>query len=488
MKYKAFSQLLFAGLLLLTPCLTHALDVGVAYQVYATPEKPYLEINIEIAAASVTFKRVDSLHLQAGVETLILVKRDNEVVNYEKYRLNSPMVAIPQNLLDVKRMFVPAGRYELEISFQDIYDPENNHTFTAPLTVDLGSGAYLSDILLLRSYKPDNSDSPFTKNGYFMEPLPFKYYDRTATMLAFYAEIYHTGKVVQGDSYQVRYVLEEDLSGGNTALISVGTQQKRPSAIDAVLIPVNISKLKSGNYQLTVELRNSLNELLARRNIAFQRSNPFLDVPEAELTADVVEQQFVNELDEENLRYSLRAISPLMYGDDSEVLKNILQGSDLKSMRYFLFRHFVNLNPNNPEQVYLEFMKVAGAADKQFRSGFRYGFESDRGRTYIRYGRPDDLVHIEDDPSAPPYEIWIYYNFPKTNQKNVKFLFYNPTLAGEDYIMLHSTARGEINNPRWERDLYKRNAGEEFSGDNYHDSTTMQRNIGRNARTFFEDF
>ena len=133
-------------------------------------------------------------------------------------------------------------------------------------------------------------------------------------------------------------------------------------------------------------------------------------------------------------------------------------------------------------------MEIARAADAKFKSGFRFGFETDRGRTYMRFGRPDDLIHVEDDPAAPPYEIWVYYNFPKTKQRNVKFLFYNPSLAGEDFILLHSNARGEINNPRWERILYARNAGEEYDGDNYGDATRMKPNVARNARTYFEDF
>lgn len=488
MKNKTCYQYLPALLLILLPGISHAIDAGVAYCIYATPEKPYLEINIEIAAASVSFKPADSTYLQAGVETLILIKQDETVINFEKYRLNSPLVRVPQNLLDVKRMYLAPGSYSLEITFEDINDASNTNTFNTSLTVDLGSGAYLSNLLLLRNYKPDNSDNPFTKNGYFMEPLPFRFYDRAATMLAFYAEIYHTGKVVQEAAYLVRYLVEKNMENGVTEIVSSGSQRKKPSAIDAILVPMNISKLKSGNYFLTVELRNEFNELLASRKIEFQRSNPFLDVPEEALTADVVEKQFVNDLNEENLRFSLRAISPLTLGDDAEFLKNILQGSDLKAMRFFLFRHFVRENPNNPEQAYLDYMTVAGAADLQFHSGFRYGFETDRGRTYMRYGRPDDLIHVEDDPSAPPYEIWVYYDFPKTRQTNVKFLFYNPTLAGADFILLHSNARGEINNPRWEVDLYKRNAGNEIEGNNYHDATTMQRNVGRLARTYFEDF
>ncbi len=482
--------LLLALLLALLANSAAALDAGITHTVYATPEKTYLEVNIEIAAGSVTFRRVDSIHLQAGVETLILVKQGDQVVNFEKYVLTSPLVGIPQDLLDVKRMFLPAGDYTLEIVLQDVHDPENKKSFTKPLRVGLGNSVYITDLLLLRSFRPDESDNPFVKNGYFLEPLPFAFYDRKATMLAFYAEIYHSDKAFPDGNYLVRYLIEQELGNGAKTLISSGSQRKKASTIDALLVPMNISKMKSGNYTLTVELRNETNELLATRQVVFQRSNPFLDMDLAktELTEEMVEKQFVTDLNEENLRYSLRAISPLMLGDDSEMLKNVLAGSDLKAMRFFLFRHFVNQNPNNPELAYIEFMKVAGAADQQFRSGFRHGFETDRGRTYIRFGRPDDLIRIEDDPSAPPYEIWVYYNFPQTKQRNVKFLFYNPSLAGEDFILLHSTARGEINNPRWEVALYGRNAGNQIEGDNYQDASSMQRGLGRNARTFFESF
>lgn len=157
-------------------------------------------------------------------------------------------------------------------------------------------------------------------------------------------------------------------------------------------------------------------------------------------------------------------------------------------MRFYVFRHFVRLDQNNPEAAFKSFIENANAVHARFQSGFRYGFETDRGRTYLRFGKPDDMVHVEDDPSAPPYEIWIYYNFPKTGQQNVKFLFYNPSLAGEDFILLHSTARGEIRNPKWERVLYSRNAADQEEGDNYNDATNVQRNLGRNARVYFEDF
>jgi len=479
---------IFFLIALLFPWASRALDAGVSYAVFATPDKPYLEVNIEIAAASVMHKHIDSTHLQASVETLILVKQGETVVAYEKYLLNSPLVDFPEALLDVKRMVVPAGTYTLEITFQDVNDPNNKDVFSTPLTVAISDKIHLSEVQLLRSFRADNSGSPFTKNGYFLEPLPFNFYDKGAALLAFYAEIYHSDKSVPDAGYLVRYFIEQDKGNGLKNLISIGTQRKKPSAIDAVLVQMDINKLESGNYWLTVELRNATNELLATQSLSFQRSNPFLHVAETELTDEMVSRQFVQNLTEDTLRYTLRAISPLAVGVETDMLKTILQTGDVKAMRFYTFRHFMRQDPNNPELAYKKFMEVAMAADKRFRSGFRYGFETDRGRAYIRFGRPDDLIHVEDDPGAPPYEIWVYYKFPSTQQNNVKFLFYNPSLAGEDFLLLHSNARGEINNPRWERALYSRNPTEYVDGDNYHDGTGSQRNTGRNARAYFEDF
>lgn len=478
------------SLLLGGVCLpaTQALDLGVSWAVFATPDQPYVEVNLEIAAQTITFRAVDSTHLQAKAEITILLKQGDRVANYEKYILSSPLSLAAQTLLDVKRLVVPSGEYTLEVICTDLNNAENHDSYSAPVQVAIGADRiYMAELQLLRGFKPDDSDSPFSKNGYFLEPLPFNFYDRNAVRLVFYTEVYHSAKSVSREGYLVRYFIERERGNGLREAVLMGNQKKKPSPIDAVLAQLDISRLESGNYTLTVELRNAANDLLTKREVSFQRSNPFLDFKSEELTEEVVEKQFVQNLDEPALRFALQAIGVLAAGSESEELKEILRGSDLKKMRFYLFRHFAARDPNNPEIAYQKYIETAQAADRKFKSGFRYGFESDRGRTYMRFGRPDDLIHVEDDPGAPPYEIWVYYNFPKTQQKNVKFLFYNPSLAGEDFMLLHSNARGEINNPRWETTLYQRNAqGQET--DNYGDATSMQRNFNRNARVYFEDF
>lgn len=468
-----------------------ALDLGVSWATYATPAKPYVEINLEVAAFSVLWLPIDgdSNRLQSSVEITILILAGEEVANYQKYVLLSPIAAEPQSLLDARRLVVPQGVYTLEITATDLHKPDNSRTYKAPLTVKIGPGIHLSEIQFLRGYYPDTMRSPFWKNGYFMEPLPFDFYDRFATRLAFYNEIYFADQTLpKGASYLVRYFIELEKGNGERSLISMGNQRKKAIEIDALLIQMDISRLESGNYRLTVELRGEDNQLLALRSKAFQRSNPFLRISDKDITEESLSVQFVQNLSENDLVFTMRALTSLVFGSDLDMAFAILQEKDPKAMRFYIFRHFAREEPTNPERAWKEFVQLAKAVDDKFHSGFRYGFETDRGRTFLRYGKPDDLIRVEDDPGAPPYEIWVYFNFPKTKQRNVKFLFYNPTLAGEDFIVLHSTARGEINNPRWEVELYRRNAPEQYEGDNYNDATRMRRNFNRQARVYFEDF
>ena len=73
----------------------------------------------------------------------------------------------------------------------------------------------------------------------------------------------------------------------------------------------------------------------------------------------------------------------------------------------------------------------------------------------MKYGQPNDIVTVEDEPHARPTR----YGSMMTSlhgQRNVKFLFYNPNLTPNDFVLLHSTARTERQNPRWEIELYEK--------------------------------
>jgi len=169
-----------------------------------------------------------------------------------------------------------------------------------------------------------------------------------------------------------------------------------------------------------------------------------------------------------------------------EVLNIVIEQNDIPSMKNQLFSYWANKNSINPKSAYDEYMEVAKAVDYTFNWGLGYGFESDRGYTFMKYGKPTSSITIVDEADAPPYEIWYYDQFPQTNQNNVRFLFYNPSLAGGHYRLLHSTARGELFNEDWLGVLYKDVPNSDKSTNGV--TTSVSTQFSRNAETYFNDF
>jgi hypothetical protein len=89
-----------------------------------------------------------------------------------------------------------------------------------------------------------------------------------------------------------------------------------------------------------------------------------------------------------------------------------------------------------------------------FSTKIMKGFETERGRVFLQYGKPDSRTQVPNEPSAYPYEIWWYYHYK--GQRNIRFVFYNPDMITNDYELLHSEALGEPNNPQWRLMLFSR--------------------------------
>ena len=483
MKKKLFALL---GLLLLQNLLW-GLDASVTYATFKAGESQYVEVGIFVVGSTVSFVSVDSMQLQAAVEVLILFRQRDTIVRFDKFVLNSPLVRRPKDFIDLKRYGLAPGAYDLEVSVRDVNLAENISTYTANFSIDYQrEGVLQSDLQLLSSVEPSQAEGPFVKNGFHMEPLPFNFYGKNAEKLILYNEIYQTDQAL-GDDFMVSYLIDRVDGNGHTEPVLVGHKRRTPAPVSVLLLNLDITALESGNYRLALEVRNRHKELLSRKEVPFQRSNPYLHADRDSMAVTALESEFVGKLSAEDLVYSLRAIAPVVPSDEAEWLNQLIKGGSLEAQRLYLFSYWSKKNPNRPDVPYLAYMEVANALDQMFNSGLGYGFETDRGYIYLKYGRPSDIVKEDNDPAAPPYEIWIYNSFPVTNQTNVRFIFYNPSLAGNDFRLLHSTARGELNNPRWEVELYK-NSPNEIEGDDPFDASQMQENFGRNARKWFNDY
>lgn len=477
---------------LLSPLQAHAIDASVSHATFYSPSGNYIEIYLHLAGPSVHFDSLGPDRFQATAEITILFRQKDAIVKFDKYLLHSPLTPHPVDFVDTRRYGLDNGSYSIEVYAVDANNPSNRAVYKDSVHISYLPGQLAqSDIQLLASVRPIEdslSTNPMVKNGYLFEPLPTHFLDRTAERMLFYCEIYGSEEAFQED-FMITYAIEEETSPAKTKRILQAHRRCSPAPIIPLLQQVDISKLPSGNYRLVVEVANRNKELLSSKSIAFQRSNPFINATREEIAsnAGTLDDEFVSRLSIEELRYSLKAIAMLVDKTDGQTLNLILRENQPAAMRLFLFSFWAKENPADPEGAYLEYMRVARYVDERFNNGFGYGFETDRGYVFLKYGAPNDVITVEDEPSAPPYEIWVYNQFPATNQQNVKFLFYNPSLAMNGFVLLHSTARGEINNPRWEIELYK-NAPNEREGSDFVGGTRMQDNIYRRARQLMNDY
>lgn len=486
-----FSKFIFFCLSIFYVHQARALDAAITYATFKNAPTNYVEVYTFIAGNSLEPKQVDSINMVGMVEMLIVFKQNDSIVQAAKYRLTSPPSVNAQNLQDLRRFELPDGTYTLEVTLRDPNSDKAEQTFRTQLVLLFGNRETLqqSDLVLLTQVTPDtNSNNPFVKNGYFMLPAPANYLDRHASTLFFYYELYNTDVALQGD-FLVSYSIEKKYVD-NEKPFATGHKRYKRSETAILLAGLDITKLESGFYKLAITVRNHLNEVVSTKALDFQRSNPFIvvsvdTVKVAQLADENLENQFVGQLSMEELNYGLTAISMHLKGEQFRDLNTVLKQDSIIAKRRILFNYFVKRNPTMPEYEYDQYMLLARKIDDYYKNGFGRGFQTDRGIIYLRYGQPNDIIAVEDEMSAPPYEIWVYNKIEATGQANVKFLFYNPNLIANGHQLLHSNCRGERQNPNWKGELYK-NVPNQIQGNGIN-GFQIDKNMNRRAEQLFNE-
>lgn len=124
-------------------------------------------------------------------------------------------------------------------------------------------------------------------------------------------------------------------------------------------------------------------------------------------------------------------------------LGKILKGTQAEKAKFF--EDFWKKRDPTPEternELMEEYYHRVDYANRYFTSGFREGWDTDRGMVYIIMNAPDDIERHPYDADSKPYEVWYYY------QANLKLFFVDFSSVGdyelynrqefESYVMLH---------------------------------------------------
>ncbi|NOT37914.1 MAG: GWxTD domain-containing protein [Saprospiraceae bacterium] len=422
---------------------------------------------------------------QYQVKLHLVLKSSDKVVLSEEYMLNSPFLLESKNLLHQFRWKLEPGNYQLESTLSDAFNLIDELTFINTFEIKpIEDKLEISPIQLFRSVKNANSvTSTLYKHGFEYEPLQYQVVDKNQNILYSYSEVYSL------ESYnKSKYVLKYNLYLKNNdsifQKIDDWYKTKTKNEPGVILSQKDISDLPSGNYKLSILLFDADKRIVDSSEIIFDRLNPFWD--------RIIKLQYENQKDKEffgsmrsdSVDYYLRALNAILPGVEKNEISLLRQRNKMEEKKMYLYYFWKDRFDTLCIERFKRFQKNISFTNKSFPTGFGYGFESDRGIIYLKYGPPTELISENQDSGAFPYEIW-KYNRIANGQANVRFLFYNPDLTETNYRLLHSTCRGELANPKWELELYRK-VKEEYDGANPVEATRIKSSINRRAREHFE--
>lgn len=361
-------------------------------------------------------------------------------------------VGAGQKLYGLGYFAIRPGNYLLKVTMTDVnsaYEKQKEHSIVIePISDDQLT---ISDIELVSQIKSSAERTRFFKNGYQVIPNPDQFYGTGMPMLSFYSEIYNLTDDSAPDTgnYSVTYrILDND---GQIVREFPTKIRKKPGESAVEVSGMNIISFRSGTYYLELEANNLVNdERAAQKKKFFIYREGDLAVPDS-IAQKLAEQKLrasleriYKNMDDENLNEEFDAASYISTREEKDIFKTL----DVRGKQAFLLEFWRkrDTSPETPQNEYRDnYLKLVNTANKEF-SGFKKGYKSDRGRVLLIYGVPDEIERFPLNMEQKEHLIWKYFSI----QGGVIFIFADKQGFGS-LELIHSTARGELNDPDWER-------------------------------------
>ncbi len=352
------------------------------------------------------------------------------------------------------RAAVPPGEYVLAV---DVLGDEGTGrpAFAARSDVavsdfTLPGQVLLSDVTLAADIRrTDDADDPFFKHGLAVQPNANSLFGRGLPSLYYYAEVYGLDEVLGGETYTLFAYLAPSTLGQPLADYQRRTE-RRVQDPDVVVGEFDLSELPGGSYVLALVLLDENNEALAEQSRRFFVYNPDVARQVADERASSYEANLYAVMPEEEVEANL-AHAAILAGDREEAQMRSL--ADLDAKRDFLARFWSERdeNPATPiNETRRRFYENIQHVNTRYSTSFTEGWNTDRGRTILKYGQPSEITPTLYDSNSVPHETWSYDNIIGSGQ--AVFVFVD-RLGFGDFELIHSTVSGEVSMPNWQNQL-----------------------------------
>jgi GWxTD domain-containing protein len=440
-----------------------------------------LEIHIQFIAYSLTFKQTDE-----GLQSIVginykLKNLAQEIIHADAYQLKSPIMrdSIIEDFYELKRIALKPGTYTLELTLYDLNaDTKQIETSQTIDIIDYANRTTISSIEPAELIQKTKEETVFTKSGYDIIPRISNYYSTDVYAIPVYLEIYSNEKEVVGLKQVIRNVKSKQELEQFTKFSKLEVDKIAPQ-----IKVIDISSLPTGEYHLEFSLINKNNEEFNSTSYFFERLNTNYEVI-VENQNIVLDPGFQTSIVDDSLKFYLASLIPISSKMEVKNIIKILKTENNEYFRKYLQSYWTLVAAGeNVTEKWLKYKSQVQLVQRLYSNNFMDGFETDRGRVYLMYGAPSNIISREVSASEVPYEIWRYDKLKQFS--NRRFIFYNTDLVNNNYRLLHSDVIGEVKNPRWQQFLNKR---QNYNTDVYNSNDGIEDNFGNKASEFFNQY
>jgi GWxTD domain-containing protein len=426
------------------------------YTTFNVPGKgPFIETYLSVEGSSVIYKNNEKGEFQGSIEVTFIFRQNDEIKDFDKYQLFSPIVQdtnlIDFSFLDQQRYFIPAGDYEMEIIIADLNADKKPFSAVQPVNIGFTEKEIcFSGIQFVKSFTPSTDQNILTKGGFDLIPMVYNYFPESISKLIYYTEIYNSEKALGAGEKFLNVIMIKSFETDNPLKEYVNYRKFDAGAVIPVFGEFDISRLPSGNFILVFQVKNKQNQVIAESEMFFQRSNPNIQFSLDEIASIDVNSTFASRINNsDTLQEYINSLSPIATELEKTFLFKQSETADLRTKQQFFYNFWLSRDMVNPENAWNEYYTQVQIVNKAYKTQISKGYETDRGRVYLKYGPPNVISESYNEPSSYPYEIWHYYELGN-NQRNKKFVFYTHDMIANNFTLLHSDAIGEIQNYKWQ--------------------------------------
>jgi GWxTD domain-containing protein len=276
------------------------------------------------------------------------------------------------------------GDYDLDLEVRDAQSGESSKVESkvdVPALAPAAGGYALSKPVLLRFF-----DKVATTPDRGQVLYPSHYYASVPEDVSFFAEVYAAGDTTAGPLKLVASIASDQ--GG--AALSTATFDVPPLQNGSARVYGQVpgTGMVSGIYRLSLSLQGPDGRTLAESS--------------AKMSVSAITQWV-----QDHWKDALELIAYEASKSERDRLEDTPADRRLEAWKEFWrVRDPVPATPNNEE--FEDYFQRIAVANANFGTKLRPGWKSDRGRVYVAFGAPNDIIRRPLEPNGFPVEIWIY--------------------------------------------------------------------------------